>query len=243
MKISEFLIESVNILDPKTVKKITNQEFHLVTNRAELGSGFYNKVYVADQFSVNKVVAIGQHPQNNGYLRYINEVLNANHNRYLPQIFNVSMFDGDPETDFRKYYVVQIERLLPVEDISEEEILQLLEQTFGHRLTSKEKVEIRQKSKEWGNEWFSSSPYFEYLVRYIDSSILGYQNRDPLLKSVKKTSDTMATFVNPELKNTIRIMKKFKNNSGLRSDLHLHNIMFRRSPYGIQMIFTDPFHD
>ena len=252
MRLTDILNESVNILDVDNVKKLTKEQFERITNRAELGKGNYNTVYVNDQYSDNKVIQT-MNPRFNGYLQYVNEILKLGKNRYLPQIYEISVYQdyeyakeaGEWESEESdnsnvspiNFYVVTMERLIPSTKIDDEEILSLIERNIGHKLTTKERKQIETYSPN------IESPYFEYLTRFIEGSLKVHSGREPMLPTIKKVTAAHNLFTDTEFRNALRLMKSIKLKTDTAFDIHSQNLMFRRTPYGIQMVFTDPFYD
>jgi hypothetical protein len=112
-----------------------------------------------------------------------------------------------------KIHTYTMERLIETDTLTVEQIEAFLENNLSEKW---------QDSVKW-----TSHP-IEYVVRLITNCIQGTRDMDEI-------------FTNKELISAISIIKQIKNTISAQIDLSVHNIMWRRTPYGMILVFTDPF--
>lgn len=132
-------------------------------------------------------------------------------NIHFPKIYKSTDIKDKENQSIKKW---QIERLYPFKSLSEKELIHLVESYF------------------YPSSFENFLSHGEKMIRFKIVDILKVAiykgNYDPI------KSD--------ELKNALAIIKKmYENQTGIMLDLHQGNVMIRRTPYGNQLVITDPF--
>ena len=117
------------------------------------------------------------------------------------------------DKDNRKIHSYTMERLIETFELSEDEINAFIEKTV---------------SEDW--------------MGYIEPGKDGLDDVIPLIRKcldiTKRPSDI---FIDEEFIKAIDILNKVKSAIHGKDDLSVYNIMWRRTPYGVILVFTDPF--
>jgi hypothetical protein len=188
----------------------------------QLGKGAFATAYNVpkDIESVVKISKLNREAwQGDGYYNYIKEIFNKQDNPYLPQIYEVLRMqpsNGDP------YLMVNVEKLIHGYKLSEEEALHVAGRMFGD-MNIEQKI---RKANYLDKDEFLGA---ESIVNFI-----GYR-----LDEYARTKKSAPSIVDPQLKEALSIVYDLKY-KGYTVDLHDENFMFRRTPYGMQLVLTDP---
>lgn len=188
----------------------------------ELGRGVYAAVFLnpGDMQTVKKIASVAQNKwERDGYYAYIMEIgkQNKEHpNPYLPQIIGVKRFSND-EGD---YMEVEIEKLYPVTR-EYTDVVGALEKLYQTRF------------EEEDFDLLGISPYSLLTITtrdyFFDSSIR--------IKTLPTTGEVLE--LSPDFKEAVEVVRKAKKQF-MSLDIHLGNLMIRRTPYGPQLVITDP---
>jgi hypothetical protein len=185
-----------------------------------LGSGAYASVYKTKKVDVGHVAKVStldyledNGHEKDGYYQWINAVLKAPPNRYLPQVLKAAIHEPKIKSNSRyrehPYMDVKLERLYPVSQLTQEGIDFIANQIF-----------LKQK-KGWRIN--------EILFR-IHDHIEGAKNKQYRI-------------VDEDLIEALSLIEKITGRNMPDSydiDLHGENVMIRITPYGPQLVITDP---
>lgn len=197
------------------------------SNLVPLGSpGAYGAAYEHKKRpgTVLKVGKFYDSPFEDGYLSFVQSILKANRsasNPYLPRIYSVKIYrakpvkakDGEMYTPMGGQYVIEMERLHKLDELSKEELIAIAERIFP-------------QWDEQGNEHHQLSA----LLRAIGRAAQG----KPELKQIKDRQLVRALAL------IHNIEKRKRNISDIEMDMHGGNYMVRRTPVGPQLVIIDP---
>lgn len=177
-----------------------------------LGKGRYSKVTAADPYSVDKTYKRKLHPSRvDPYPVYVKTIVDnnlADSNPYFPRFNRVT--DGDKP-------VYNMERLIPLSDISDETLI-----AVGEKSAHYSKGELEQSKK------FYNGDGARHLIQKL--------NRAVHTGNFRELKD-------PLLIEAIEVIRKlFLDNPGFKPDLHTANVMIRLTSTGPQLVLTDPLH-
>lgn len=194
------------------------------TGISNVGGGTYGKVYELPGDSMN-VTKVARHPHDDpskdGYFGYIKRLVQLE-NPYFPQVDELQLLksrdDGTP------FYKVRIEKLEQLATLEAEQVHAIVNRIFGRALSDEE--------------------YTQFVHQHVPPARRGKEaNSEALasfLESCVENTRISATVKDPELIKAIQILRLFHKH-GYILDIHNENIMLRRTPYGGQVVFTDPF--
>lgn len=199
-----------------------------------LGKGVFGSVYTNPN-DIETAVKISKLNQGNwdadGYYKFIEKVIDLKqetHNPYLPQIYNVKRIQ--PTTKSDPYLIVEVEKLYPSASMSTEEAKLVFSKMIGRKITQQD-IDLIQK--ETGVDWKTKEPKpikWQWAIRnvmqaYIDDDDWGIWDNF-------KIKD-------PQFVEALQIVRDLVND-GYTLDLHDENYMVRKTPYGNQIVLTDP---
>lgn len=190
------------------------------------GEAAYARVYDLPK-ETNSVLKIARHPEGkvemDGYLSFAKRVMKMD-NPYFPKIdeLDQKQVDGDGEP----FFTVKMEKLNKLTELSNDEIYASLARIFGHDLSDHHRRQfVLQNTKELQRE--RKDVLQIALATFLEKAI--------------QEDKFMALIHDTELLQALKMLRIFwKNHHYLDVDNH-DNIMFRRTPYGAQLVFTDPF--
>jgi len=240
MGFNQFSLTLLHGLNKKMLLKEFFQKQYSVKSREDLqndpdvgsqiGMGSFGKVYIDNTDSMNVIkigTTKGMRPEKDGFLFYLYKIKNLKI-PVFPQINYIQIYQyqtHEPDHYPEYYYKVGMERLHPSSDLSKEEWIH-----FINRLTQPYKMIDLDNldAMELGTIFVSK---LQTLTNF------GYFDfPDEEEKTVKiKLNDIKDQY----FRIAIRTMKKEGKRFNL--DLHRENYMFRRTPYGPQIVLTDPF--
>lgn len=174
--------------------------------------------------TVLKIGKFHDSPFEDGYLSYVQSILKANRsagNPYLPRIYGIKVYrmkpikgsDGEMFTPRGGQYVVEMERLYKLTELSKEEITAIAEKIFDN----------------WDN-WGDERRQVYNLVRKLDRAVKRHEE----LGQIKDRQLVRALAI------IHNIEKRKRNISDIELDMHEGNYMFRRTNVGPQLVITDP---
>lgn len=223
----------------------------------ELGKGEYGTVYhkpgavpQAQKVSIPTHI----HPQTRkpmeGYLAWL-EVVHDKHNPFFPQITNVEMFVSH---DDMVAYAAKMEKLVSYDSLSEEQATSLVER---YMFPVDEEVQRHiQEAAKWRKIPYQAMCVLLFAAA-IRSLVLGdRENYISLVKEVrgyqrpkqqtwreflsgKKREELPHINIDDTLMEAVQMLKDLEK--VYHYDLHYNNILYRRTPYGVQPVFMDPF--
>lgn len=184
----------------------------------QLGMGFYSKV-VDDKEDPHFVKKYNHRFDNSrihdGFVIYAEAIIRYKlyDNPFFPRIYKHNKTHDSHGKVLHSY---QIERLYPLKQLSLEEIKFLYSQLFNDGENIIEEV---------GGSSATLDTLISVMVNIISDSIRA----------------TARDIKNPDLLNAVNIISSIVNAcSECFLDLCANNVMFRRSPYGVQLVITDP---
>jgi len=193
-----------------------------------LGSGSFGKVFIdkTDSTSVIKIGRAGTNPQKDGFLAYIFKIKNLKI-PVFPQINYVQIYqykDANYPGETLYCYKMSMERLYKAMDLSNDELMTFMNKvTEPHRLPHMEDLDQRELMDLIANK-LTIAIHYGYLD-YKD------EKEDTVKIDVKQMKDQYMRIAIATIR---RLGKKFE------VDFHSENYMFRRTPYGPQIVITDP---
>lgn len=210
------LSEFINKPSPhqQTAYKIVKRGQRQANPPKELGRGNFGTA-ISQPHEVNSVLKLGRFSHDNaetdGYYQFINRVRHMD-NPYFPQIDEVKTLKGG------KMFKVRMERLTDLSHLSREELFALLERTLGYEPTLKITNGMSDED--------------------IDDEILFWMtiNFGKMLMGRSPIPDT----ADDNFKQAMQFMQAM-HKEGYGEDIHAGNMMVRRSKYGSQLVFIDPF--
>lgn len=226
---------------------------------AELGSGFYGTVYKLSGSleRVMKIAAINSDDFADdayfSYVKIIKDSQDANFNPYLPKIDHIIKVRPDQG---RPYMRVYMERLVPAANVSLKSYSAALANLFGRpELTTQDIKVFADQSPDIGYDVFQqwqnqlNSPNVKPEIKVQIKQDFNFSHRSLFNEVVVKLIEQNGRFakgyiVPAENKNwysAILIVKSLIGQFNL--DLHEENFMFRLTPYGAQLVITDPLTD
>jgi hypothetical protein len=242
----------VEILDPidtsKQAQNIKDTIDNLVdvVKAKELGAGAYGVVYTNpnDPGTVTKVsrgmMLDDLERGGDAYLQYITELAKFREltgNPYLPRIYSIKFYN-DQRKDTKPWqrikYVVELEKLQPL-------INQKLQQDQeGEHSYKAQVLAMADKMFSGFEEAFGKGSLYDITNRLVD------QFKFHL--GVERSSATNPEFQqlqikDKNLKQAFDVLQRVKNQATKRHvffDINAGNLMIRRTPYGLQLVITDP---
>jgi len=223
-------------IQQKTVKRLPKQHKLAHTNASvlrnkkvkHLGSGAFASAYSNQDRPEDVRKVSGQSSVHDGYMKFIRAVRDSSEvgNPYFPKFREASEYN-DNETHSmvkRSVYSVKTERLRKLEELTKSEIAAVMERWFG---------------KNWSNVASQiippSSISGEHAVWKIPAMLLV-----EVLSRLVKGRDFGVSVQDEDLWKAIGLIQKFTSENAPDPDISINNIMYKRSPYGIQLVFTDP---
>jgi hypothetical protein len=182
------------------------------------GAGAFGSVYKAGGKHLNAVTKIGRASIGNvadqdGYLVYVQAIVNSkSSNRHLPRIYDVRVWKDSKN---RIVYKVVMEKLIDIGTLSEPEIYVLFRSLF------KDENKVKELFDQDANNFAS-------MIDFIDHAIKG--NID--LSMLQQTTN--------EFQQAVTLIKRAQHQSDATVDIGYNNVMARRTPYGPQLVITDP---
>ena len=201
------------------------------------GGGMYSNAYHNPQktpHDVRKISKGHNRREVDGFYFYMLalEKHSDNTNPYFPRFRGIKIYtdkhensEGGISTEDYITYSVQMEKLTHLRDLSNSEKRSILFRLFGdrqHRDPAAEQFINKQLS--------GSTPYGYKILGIIRNSVSGWKGNE-LLKLI----------VDEDFKNAIKFLQKVHKDYEIGYDLHDNNVMIRRTPYGPQIVFLDPF--
>lgn len=240
MKLLEFFQENY---PDKTLEQVRNDpDVGPMLTKVDVGgdvknaSGKYASAYAnkSDSASIFKIGITGNDgyvkPAKDPYLNYINKIKNLKL-PVFPQIHSIQIFQHQDERykDYGPQYCFKInmERLYEAGDLNEREQAFLLHRLLGRELSITEIQTLKKRNNK--------------LIWYYTDLLLSLawfgraENIDEIPLSIK-ISDVQDRYLQTAL-TAIKSVRKVKKAD---IDIHSGNVMFRRTPYGVQPVVTDP---
>ena len=220
-------------IQQKTVKRLPKQhklafnDVSVLRNKKvkHLGSGAFASAYANEDRPEDVRKVSGQSSVHDGYMRFVKALKDSQEfgNPYFPKFREASEYKNQEDHMMmkRSVYSVKTERLQQLEQLTKSEVAAVMERWFGENWTDvAAQLHIRNRPVNGAN--YPSAVLVEVLKRLVKSVQLGIRLRDN------------------ELERAVAFIQKFSANDAADPDISMNNIMYKRSPYGIQLVFTDP---
>ncbi len=222
MKLTELLLEYDNTPNLRTVKtKFTNNEIvHLKSSIEDrlrdhgynrLGEGGFATVW-AHPVHDDHVIKV-HHSGNDlqdGYLNYIQQKEVRSKSNPHFPIIH-SIKHYIPQQGMSSVSIIKMEKLHKEDDLNDKE---------------------RQKVKEEGG-------FSNYTQPHEAMGNILHQKRNTIMPGAVSRMNRRET-ENPHLLNAMRLINKVKKETGAYGDFARRNVMYRRTPHGVQAVITDP---
>lgn len=214
------LIES-QIQTKSSVVKTNNLPRRLMQNmypfdERKLGAGVdYVVLKTKDPHTVRKI----SHTSNifdDAYYIYISYIIEhkLQDNPHFPRIYNVKRIEDNEKK--RSHYSFELEKLESIDSISTEELKLWIENNIKRE-------------------------YFNSVQMHTHEEIETFISQ--IIKScIQSKQLSMDSITDKRLIQACNIINDIKHkNNELYYDIHSENLMFRRAPFGLQLVITDPF--
>jgi hypothetical protein len=148
-------------------------------------------------------------------------------NPHFPRVYNVKRITDKQGRHITKY---DVEKLLPYQKLSPEELIRVMQHTFeldyNEKLLLNDTIEDMRHDERYGSSIRKTKEKQEVLARQMSG-----------LLDINDTSNIRLD----SLKEAVEMILKIQKEMELMEDLHLDNIMYRRTGQGIQFVLNDPF--
>jgi len=222
MRLYEFLFESPlsTVDDPTEKEQYYDIHRHRESGRErhgyeQLGRGV-EAVVVKDKIGPGVIKVLGNDLEirKDPYMQYILMSRRyANENPYLPRVESIQKF-ADPNTSSmwkpRSYYVIKLEKLAPLQSLSSEEAAFIFNTIFGTNLELTTDTNL------------------------ITMLYWAFEGAGPLM------APELKPIVDRRLLAVKHLIEKIVSTTNASMDMHKGNVMIRRTPYGAQLVVTDP---
>lgn len=163
-----------------------------------------------------------------GYYKYISTILKNNRmqsNPYFPKIYGMKVYQTPDEWYF---YVVKMEKLYPLTDLSEDEMAAIVEKTLHIKHFTPDDASA------------SLNDVDETLRKVIATIERGIGHGNHQNFPNKRDVTALTNIKDPQLKQAVMVSKQFTRSGEHNNDIHSANVMFRRTQHGAQLVITDP---
>jgi hypothetical protein len=206
----------------------------------ELGQGSFASAFSSkkDPGTVRKVVSHVIDLEGDAYFSYIKLISKNNRmqsNRFFPRIFDIKVFKTPGDGDTTLYdYGIDMERLWDWNKLTDEDAYIAGKQLYHNfdRLMELDHIRGIPDSVS-GRGLPKKRPYKRALLRLL---------RQTFSKHIKGKESKLIEIKDPQFKQAVMLIKGMqqKDRHGMFADIHDGNIMFRRTPQGVQLVLADP---
>lgn len=182
-----------------------------------IGGGLQADVYAPPSLQKsNKVVKVARmlvDPEDDGYLKYVNLVLDHPDNPFFPKIYFAKMYQVGADSDYF-YLMVELERL--------------------HEVTEKRLIDV-------AREQFSRLGFEEDVLEIVNNSVRGGRISE-LLDDADFRTYLVKNSNNPKFKEAMILLEPLLSGKfpGVVNDMHVGNWMLRLTGHGPQLVISDP---
>ena len=195
------------------------------TKARTLGQGFYSNVksHRTDPHLVQKNNHRQMARDTDGFNVFVEWLIKQGKqdNIHFPRIYNIKRITDRADNVVHSY---DIERLIQVDAVSKEEIIAFHEHNIHEDAMHMEGL----LERDWTEETFKEM-YFKHLCKVLD-------------RAVKQK--IFSYFLMDSMKSAIAILVEASRDESLPQlyiDFHSGNLMWRRGPTGLTLVFSDPF--
>lgn len=165
---------------------------------------------------------VGDTDSEDAFVHFVNWMIEEKiQNIHFPRIYNVKKIT---DSEGKYIYKYQIEKLIPANKLSKEELLHVVHMNFDVESIKEENTRARWDAKD-------TTSIIRAIGEACERVITGEGDRSIKSRSIVKALNEILNF----------------NRWAYERDLYAHldlvnsgNIMFRRTPQGLQIVFSDP---
>ncbi len=234
-----FEIIQPNIRDVKIKQQPHHAKERIRVRHGEkvLGQGRHGHVYDTNPHTVTRIGT--PYDERDDHTRYIKTIAKNERmasNPYFPRVYKHKTYRSPRQELLTS---MEVEKLTRWDEISTEELLYVGELAYGpyflQRLNQETVAPVidqaRRKREKINNRAAENKNKQE---PYTIVNLLTDMLSDSL-----NNSTSSVNIIDPQLKQALMLIKSIKRgNSG--GDIYRDNIMFRRTPHGVHLVFTDP---
>ena len=244
-------------------KKGSTKVGDLVKGKEAFDAGAFATVYsdTGEPGTVRKVVQTGsKHPKEDPYFRFIQMITRNQRfsgNPYLPKIYDVQVRRTDKGAGLNEYvYYVDMERLHPLDTLSEEEANMIGEQIIDNwNAWANQRFDpgrdkrdpgnpLTRKQRRGGKMYHGPEKYKTALFSFFKNLHMRkpYPPVNPVSgEKVPSTFRNIDKITDSNLKQALLFIREImRTDSSIFNDMHAGNIMVRRGRGIPQLVITDP---
>jgi len=205
---------------------------HVPRGAKHMGAGEFSTVYkneIGAPHDVRKISKPKRGHAIDGFYFYIKalEAHNDNTNPYFPRFRNIKIYvdntnskeGGSTKNDIITYSA-SMEHLYPIYDLSNTELNSILARMFGTN------VDLNSNTFKFN---MGGRQAFDHPLVNIINGAIDHRDADIIAKVVDKDFLRAASFI-----------AQVADENSVGIDLHGDNIMYRKTPYGSQLVISDP---
>jgi hypothetical protein len=209
---------------PRTTTRTVDDVRRAAARSGErLGVGYYGSAYdrSSDISGVKKVARAGENNDltNDGYVAFVERIM-SKHNPYFPQVSELKKYKNK-ETG-REFFTINIEKLVDLTKVDDRHLAVMYERITGEQFTDK----MSKRKSMFGDDKMVRRQLPDLIASIVENAVYG--------------DTSIASIVDPQLRDAIRILAGMRR-QGWGVDMHEGNFMCRMTPYGAQLVITDPF--
>ncbi len=248
MEITPITKDKLTPQKTRGVKDTGKRVFKDYEGADELGQGSFASAFASkkEPGTVRKVVSHVIDLEGDAYFSYVKLISKNNRiqsNRFFPRIFDIKVFktpdrlddaEADKSDTWRYDYAIDMERLFDWNKLTDEDALIMGKQLyhnferlieFDHVRSIPDKVSGRGQPK--------GRPYKRALLRLLRQTFGGHRT---------DKENKVVEIKDPQFKQAVMFIKNMRRTDrhGMFSDIHDGNVMFRRTPQGVQLVLADP---
>ena len=232
-------IEQLLELVQTNVSHEKRDRLHDTSYKGEKGAGYYSAVdsdpedpHMVKKRSINPM----QSDEHDAYRFFIDQLIDndfINRNPYFPRVYDVKGMTDDQGRHANEY---RMEELIPHRDVSEEELLSMMDRIFNDTDIKSRWDDYTSKINSEGGA-FRDIPSLDKIQLRITHNIENAIYRGDF-SNIKDETMVEAG----KMLNTIMDNADTDGDKQLMLDFNKDNIMYRRGKYGLQPVITDPFN-
>lgn len=221
MKIEDILNEE--LINPEQTEKSYHGNFKRnfkIPSKPNLGAGARSKVK-ADPTDPHMAIKFTKNPlqkENEGFDRYPEFIkyliTHKIENPHFPKVYKMSKISDKNQ---RFIYTYRLEKLIPIDQISEEEFSAFIQKTFTEN--SEHYNTLMDDNQPFDHKLTMLGVIFNHIITYGDSE---------------------HSILQESLSEALQILKKILIDLNATSDVYYKNIMWRRGGQGLTVVFIDP---
>lgn len=242
MRIYELENQDDQDIPVRRLKKNVNPRFKGAPKTYTMGSGAATSVF-QKQNKPHEVMKITRHLttlRGSMLINFLQMCIKNEGNPFLPAIYSIKVLQK-PDGSYLVY--VETEVLKTFDDLNWKQISYLYNTLLGDNM--QHVYSLYTDVPEGEGKWYNKYEAINTLVHII-SARLDYDEtrlRNPHSETGKYFQDKGIKIQSSLALKAIRQIASVMNTvPGTINDLSINNIMFRTTPYGVQLVITDPLH-